>query len=512
MHSGSQTSQAFAGRIGGDDNAVPRDGDWRTGIGGLAMVVAALTVARLVAAALIPITPDETYYWFWSRFPSFGYFDHPPMVAWWIWLSTALFGNSTFGVRALSILAVLPLSAAVYATGVALFDRPIARRAVLWTNASLLLGVGGILATPDMPSLLFWTLAILALALLLRTQNAIWWLAIGLFAGLGVQSKFTDLFLGLGLVVALLAFRDLRRWLVTPWPWLGGVVAGLVVLPLLIWNAGHGWVTFSKQFGRVVGAGLDVVGVLEYVGTQFLLLNPFVSIFVVVALAVWVGRRRETGGIAILMTTALPLILYFFVHALHGRVQGNWPAPVYPTLALVAAAATTAIPGTGASRRFFAWCRDFAFPFGVVASLIGLFALSAPFITLPKNIADQFYGWRGLAEEVEAAADGVGAGWIGTTSYSFANELRFHLRDQSRPVLQIVQRVRYVFAPLPDPALIEGPGLIFGKEDSETLAACFAEITQLPDVTRQADGQRSYRAYLVRGADPDLLASGCRLR
>ena len=55
-----------------------------------AFVVGVLTVLRAYAAFNVPLTPDEAYYWTWSVHPAFGYTDHPPLVAWLIWLGTRL--------------------------------------------------------------------------------------------------------------------------------------------------------------------------------------------------------------------------------------------------------------------------------------------------------------------------------------------------------------------------------------------------------------------------------------
>ncbi|MCB2071352.1 MAG: hypothetical protein KDF67_17930, partial [Ottowia sp.] len=59
-------------------------------------LVAAFTLARLLLAALAPLTPQEAYYWSWSQFPSPGYFDHPPLATYSIWLTTHLVGKSVF--------------------------------------------------------------------------------------------------------------------------------------------------------------------------------------------------------------------------------------------------------------------------------------------------------------------------------------------------------------------------------------------------------------------------------
>ena len=66
--------------------------------------------------------------------PAFGYADHPPMIAWWIWLSTLILGSSALGVRALPVLSVLLTSIAVFGTGRLLWNHSVALRAVLWFN------------------------------------------------------------------------------------------------------------------------------------------------------------------------------------------------------------------------------------------------------------------------------------------------------------------------------------------------------------------------------------------
>ncbi|MBV9440014.1 MAG: glycosyl transferase, partial [Candidatus Eremiobacteraeota bacterium] len=44
-------------------------------------IVAFVTLMRAIAAAKVPLTGDEAYYWEWSKHLALGYADHPPMVA-----------------------------------------------------------------------------------------------------------------------------------------------------------------------------------------------------------------------------------------------------------------------------------------------------------------------------------------------------------------------------------------------------------------------------------------------
>ena len=74
--------------------------------------------------------------------------------------------------------------------------------------------------------------------------------AVGAAVGAALLSKYTALFFGPVILIWLLAVPELRRWLKSPWPYLGGLVALAIFSPVLIWNADHHWVSFAKQFGR----------------------------------------------------------------------------------------------------------------------------------------------------------------------------------------------------------------------------------------------------------------------
>jgi 4-amino-4-deoxy-L-arabinose transferase-like glycosyltransferase len=67
----------------------------RTSLAAIGILIA----LRFVAAAVLPLSADEAYYWLWSRHLSAGYFDHPPAIAWCIRFGTLLFGDTSFGVR-----------------------------------------------------------------------------------------------------------------------------------------------------------------------------------------------------------------------------------------------------------------------------------------------------------------------------------------------------------------------------------------------------------------------------
>src|SRR2546430_14090510 len=100
----------------------------------------------------------------------------------------------------------------------------------------------GSIFSMDVLDQLWWALASLIVAQLLRRDEPRRWLLVGLVAAIALLTKLTVLFFGLALVLALLV-TPVRRHLRTPWPWLAGGIAFLGLLPDLIWNALNGWPT-----------------------------------------------------------------------------------------------------------------------------------------------------------------------------------------------------------------------------------------------------------------------------
>ena len=78
-----------------------RDKRWTTAVS----IVSAAAVIRLAFAAVLPVFPDEAYYWEWSRRLAAGYFDHPPAVALLIRFGTTFLGATPLGIRLGSITA-----------------------------------------------------------------------------------------------------------------------------------------------------------------------------------------------------------------------------------------------------------------------------------------------------------------------------------------------------------------------------------------------------------------------
>jgi 4-amino-4-deoxy-L-arabinose transferase-like glycosyltransferase len=466
----------------------------------LAAVVTATLVARLVFSALAPLTEDEAYYRLWSLRPAFGYFDHPPMIAWWIWLGRHIVGDNAVGVRLLPSLGTALTSLAVFdlAREAGFSDR-IAARAGIWLNATLLIGLGGAMAVPDVPNALFWTLALCAAFRAVRGHGA-WWLAAGAAAGLACLSKYSALFLGPGVLIWLVMTAEGRKSLRTPCPWLAAVLAAAVFAPNVLWNADHGWLTFIKQFGRVRGAGFKPGYLAKLALDQFMLLNPLIALFVGLAV-----RRRVAWP---LLVIGAPFVAYLIVHSLHDAVQGQWPAPLYPLAVIAAAAAAEGATGwLGRLRTAAPWAG-----FAISAAALVFIILPSDGGLPMRDPGASFRDWPGFFAAVERARSQSGAAWVGAPTYGIAAQLASSPRIHA-PAVEIFERERATFETPAERADFSKPGLVVvpGRGTGEpTLKLCFADVKPLPEIDRgEGRGLSSYAAYLVSRPLDDVERAGC---
>jgi len=449
--------------------------------------------ARVVMAALVPLTADEAYYWLWSKHLDWGYLDHPPLIAWLIRAGTMLLGDSVLGVRASGILLSGLATWFVWeAARTLLKDQARAAAAALLFNLTLMIGVEMLAATPDMPSIATSAALLFCLARLQQSGNSKWWLWAGLAAGLSLLSKYSAFFLLAGAFLWLLLSPRARGWLRTPWPWSAALLALLIFLPNLIWQTNHDWETFAFQFGRIVGHQLTGRYLLEFLGAQLGLASPFVFILGVAGLA----KARPKDDLFLPAMLIWPAAAYFLIHALHDRVQGNWPGFLYPAFAILAVAQ---FGGTGWRK----WCTRLAAPMaGGILILVYAQALTG---FIPLGSRDPLarligVGFRPVADSLVGAARVAHAGAILTTDYETTAWLRFY--EPSLKVVQLGETYRYPAAPMPDAALMRAPLLYFveGKRDqSAQLRKYFSSVllaTQLR--IGRADSQTAlYEIYLV---------------
>jgi 4-amino-4-deoxy-L-arabinose transferase-like glycosyltransferase len=173
---------------------------------------------------------------------------------------------------------------------------------------------------------LWWTVVAYCTIRLLRTENPRWWLVIGAAIGMGMLTKYTMAFCVAGLVAGVL-LTGARRYLAGRWLWGGAALALLIVLPNLLWQARHGFI--SLEFLEAIHARDVAIGRTQgYLVEQlFVSANPFTIPLWVAGLGFYListaGRRYRLVGWMYVVSFALFLV---------AQGRSYYLAPAYPML------------------------------------------------------------------------------------------------------------------------------------------------------------------------------------
>jgi 4-amino-4-deoxy-L-arabinose transferase-like glycosyltransferase len=478
------------------------------------VTILALVALRLAAAAWTPLTFDEAYYWMWSKHLAGGYYDHPPAVAVVIRLGTMIAGDTELGVRLVSILLALPMSWAVYRAATILFGgRRVATTATILLNVTLMTAVGTLIVTPDAPLLVASGFVLFYLAKVLETGRGAWWLAVGAAVGVALLSKYTALFFGPAILIWLAVVPKLRRWLISPWPYLGGLVSLAIFSPVILWNADHHWVSFIKQIGRARIEDFRPAFIGELIPTQIAFATPLVFILGVMGLYALFRRNAGAFGARMLISATFWTISFYFIwHSLHARVEANWFAPVYPAFAIAAAVAGNLTRWGVRQQRIVDFCLRWAAPTGILMFALLIVQANTGVLTgyrRDATVRSVGVGWRELAGEIEAVRMQVGAACVLAPDYGTTGWLAFYL-PKGTCVVQPTQRIRWVNMPEPDPARLAGKLLYVDEArpgGRPYLKETFAKVEQVAELKRKRGPLtiETYTLDLLEGANGEVL-------
>lgn len=318
------------------------------GAGLLALLLLAFGAAGhvwyLLANCPLDLSGDEAHYWEWSRHLDLSYYSKGPLVAYIIaagrWglgeLSRTLLGNEVLAVRGPAILLSLLTGLGIYVLGVLALRRPwLALGAVAWTCTVPIFAVGAMLMTIDAPLACCYVWALVAIVVALRGDALAPWLAAGVLIALGILAKYNMVLLFPPVGLALLTRPAWRRHLRRPGPYLATLVGFLGLVPILVWNARHGWVSFrhvAGQAGVSAAPAIDFVGPLNMLAGQAAVVGPVWFIALLVAVVALLRRpqpqaneRHTADDVWLLLYTTLTPWVVFLAFSFVTKIQPNWP-------------------------------------------------------------------------------------------------------------------------------------------------------------------------------------------
>jgi 4-amino-4-deoxy-L-arabinose transferase-like glycosyltransferase len=492
------------------------------------ILIAATFLARVVFALSLGLGIDESYTVATARQPQLSQFDHPPAAWWLVWGASRLFATERALPLRLPFIALFALTTwLMFRLTTRLFDE----RAGLWAAATLnfapvLAWTSGTWILPDGPlnaALVAGANAAAAALFGVRSAAPLWWLATGACAGLALLSKFHGAFLLAGIGFFLVTVPAHRRWLATPWPYAALLVAMVVCLPIIVWNAQHNWVALAFQGGRVHFRGIDPLGPLAALAGEALYLLPWVWLPLVVCLVKAVARGPADDRGWMVACLAIGPVVAFVAVALTGtRVLYHWAAPGYLMLfPLLGAEVAAAIASHG--RYVRPWLIATTASLAVVLVAVVLMAeLPMPAIALPRGKSVPYplwesLDWNDLATELEAR--GLLATprlFITATRWHEAGKIDYALGGKL-PVLCLCRDPRaYGVLTRPDAhlgenALIIGRGLSLERAVAE-YGAYFEGIEAMPPIAITHAGRPAlelsvYLAHRLRASTgtPNLL-------
>jgi 4-amino-4-deoxy-L-arabinose transferase-like glycosyltransferase len=299
-----------------------------TTIQSLFILIGVSLVVKIMIALMVPITGDEAYFIVWGKHPDYGYYDHPPMVGWWL---TALlqFGDHPLWLRSPTIIMTTLIGLAIY-----YLVRPYGRSNAIIAAGLYWLAPVNLVApaiTTDTP-LIFWSfLSAVSFYRAQRHDVFAWYLLSGVFLGLAFFSKFFAGLLGIAYVLYVLLFvrRGIR-------PYAGLLLVLLGTLPFiylnLLWNYQHCWnnYLFNLQ-NRTTDFSFSVWSMVKYLLLLLYLVTPPVAYYL------W--RRPQkvkevlvNGGMGLFLALFLIPIALFLLLSTGKSVGLHWLFSFYPFL------------------------------------------------------------------------------------------------------------------------------------------------------------------------------------
>lgn len=265
---------------------------------------------NLIQAGTTELFDDEAYYWIYAKYPAWGYFDHPPMIAWLIKAGYGLFPNE-FGLR----LFIVVLNTATLFLIRNLMVKKDDRLFYAIAASIAIAQIGGIIAVPDLPLLFFAALFFVVYKYFMERMTVPHILLLGLSMALMLYSKYH------GILIILFTFLAHPRIIRYYQAWLAVLFGILLFLPHLYWQYSHGFPSVMFHLFERNAVNYRISFTSEYLLGQLAIAGPLLGwLFIWAALRVKPATLTERA----MKFSLIGIYAVFFLSTLKGRVEANW--------------------------------------------------------------------------------------------------------------------------------------------------------------------------------------------
>ncbi len=391
--------------------------------------------------------PDYIDHWMQSRVFSLSYYEHPPMVAWFIQLVISIFGTSEIGFEAAALFANLVIIGVAYAIASTIFDKRAGIFTLLGLECTPFFIAKSSAIQTEQPLALFWMFALFAIWKYQQNNKFRWILIAGFFAGCGALSKYTMLFFYVSLFIYFALVKS-RRWeWINVRQYIGGLVALAVFSPVLIWNGMNDWVSFRFQLAKSGGADDLIFGQTTAI---FLIGTVVLYSCVLVVFGGWLmiqkirrGELKDKNGylqdspeLLLMVFTLIPIILFSFLLLNSDYTDSQWAVISMVTFFIWLGGESSKLwdkGKTGLLRKVY----SLAFGVNIILFIILFLHLKNPLVEF-ETIEDPAYhltGWVEMITEVEQFLEKEGIpqpDYVISRGYTLASQFSLHLPSQPR--------------------------------------------------------------------------------
>ena len=349
--------------------------------------ITVITACRLLLAGKFGLGVDESHYLLYSRHLAWGYFDHPPMVAFLAALTSRL-GDSVLLVRLGPIMCSVVSLVLLRYLALALYRD---ERVGFWATVLLhlmpyqhLLLVG---LLPDATLNIFWCATLLAVWRAMQSGRWLMWSLTGLFFGGALLSKYHAVLLALCLLGYFITSADHRFWLKKAQPYVAALIGLIVFGPNIAWNARNNWISYSYQLGQGSGDGLDAGKFLTAVGGQFGAWSPIIFGLLIAAIIAIIRQPKLGQADRFVVWTSVPIFVFFCLTGLTNKILPHWTSVGWWTGSIaLSMVILQKIPSRGpAAKRWRRW--------SAAAAVTGFVMTALLYVVLFLPVVGPVYNW-----------------------------------------------------------------------------------------------------------------------
>lgn len=479
----------------------------------LKVLAAILIGIKLWSLLAVNLVSDEAYYWMWGQHPGLSYFDHPPLNAWMIWISSQLFGHGIIQLRMWSVLTTIGTAVIFWnwakRFGGADWEGIFWRSACIWLAAPMF-GVYPTFATSDHVLFFFILLSghfFISYLTAVRERGTarLSDLYLGaLFMGVTGLSKYNALFFGVALFAYIVASPKLRGLLRNPHLYLAALLVAVVASPVLIWNISNGFASFQFHLVSRHDAGFlhNVTDrhIIEFVIQSALMATPFGLLGIIA----FVFRAPKDG----FERTAWGFGSWFFWLSTLGFLFVALTQQLFPWWNFSAYVLATPFLGKVMRNAVLFWGH---IVFGLLLSVFYVYSSSIyPVLNLidrPDPTRERYYGWDEIARPIEAAVAQYQPDFIASSKWESASVVGFALDDPD--VVSISPRpsqYHYWFDKAAREARRGQNALVVVQagQEKHVIDPQFEKLTLIEDfpIVRQGKKMTSYQLYWSEGYTP----------